>query len=73
MTVDGAISYRVYSAAVTEHLARDSVPSGAITRGTRDTCVVLAVSQGCLFIITCYLLPVRLCCSACLPLGDCPP
>ena len=58
MTADGAISYCVYSAAVTEHLARDLVPSGAITRGTRDTCVVLAVSQGCLVIITCYLLPV---------------
>ena len=47
-----AASYCVHTDVITEHLARDLVPSGAITRGTRDTrsrtvgTPVLAVSWG---------------------------
>ena len=33
VAADGEISDHVYSAAVTEHLTRDVVPSGAITEG----------------------------------------
>ena len=33
VAADGEISHRAYSTAVTEHLTRDVVPSGAITEG----------------------------------------
>ena len=61
MLADGAASYCVHTDVITEHLARDLVPSGAIIRGTRDTRTVLAVSWGCLCIYICYLLSVTAC------------
>ena len=33
VAADGGTSYRAYSAAATEHLTRDLVPSGVITEG----------------------------------------
>ena len=41
MLADGAASYCVHTDVITEHLARDLVPSGAIIRGTWDTSTVL--------------------------------